>query len=418
MENNAKSGFDIGLPEFDIADRKETNGDYLYILIPKDELVRPKACPVCGGTHINIQRKATQKVTDLYEYDHRVGLFIKGHRYICKDCGKTMGEEYPSIDGTMTVRLKDEIRRESFYKTFSELANRYSFTIPTISAIFAEEAAKKEADYVLTMPGVLGIDEVHLEKNYYGVYVSVSKDEGHIIEMTRTRSKKVVADTIRKMKDPQNLKYVTMDMWEPYKDAVREVFPDIEIIIDRFHVMKTILLELDEIRKRITKKAKDKKERKSLKNNRFLILTSSDNLAKWQRNALSELLNNYPELEKPYMLKESFRNIYDLANSLEEAEEMYEEWISDCCNENGEIIYFENFINTVGNWHDEIFSYFKHKDEHDKTNAQTESFNNRIKEVAGQGRGYTFDVLRAKMIFGGSKPVVQKYDFDAFNLDD
>ena len=191
-----------------------------------------------------------------------------------------------------------------------------------------------------------------------------------------------------------------------------------EIIIDRFHVMKAMLLDLDEIRKAITKKSKDKKERKSLKNNRFLILRSNENLERWQRNALDKLLKDYPELEKPYMLKESFRNIYDLAESLEEAEQMYQEWINGCCDENGELIYYETFINTVDNWHNEIFSYFKHKDEHDKTNAQTESFNNRIKEVAGQGRGYTFDVLRAKMIFGGSKPVVQKYDFDAFNLDD
>lgn len=418
MENNEKSGFDIGLPEFKVIDRQEKDKDYLYILEPKEEIVRPKICPVCGGTHINIQRKATQKVTDLYEYDHRVGLFIKGHRYECMSCGKTMGEKYLSIDGSMTVRLKEEIKRESFLKTFKELATKYSFTVPTISAIFSEEAAKKEENYVLTMPEVLGIDEVHLDKKYYGVYVSVNKDNGRIIEMTKSRSKNTVADTIRRMKDPQNLKYVTMDMWEPYKDAVREVFPDMEIIIDRFHVMKAMLLDLDEIRKAITKKSKDKKERKSLKNNRFLILRSNENLERWQRNALDKLLKDYPELEKPYMLKESFRNIYDLAESLEEAEQMYQEWINGCCDENGELIYYETFINTVDNWHNEIFSYFKHKDEHDKTNAQTESFNNRIKEVAGQGRGYTFDVLRAKMIFGGSKPVVQKYDFDAFNLDD
>lgn len=51
---------------------------------------------------------------------------------------------------------------------------------------------------------------------------------------------------------------------------------------------------------------------------------------------------------------------------------------------------------TVNNWHSEIFNYF----DYPYTNAITESINNLIKSIEKAGRGYTFDVIRAKILYG------------------
>ena len=47
------------------------------------------------------------------------------------------------------------------------------------------------------------------------------------------------------------------------------------------------------------------------------------------------------------------------------------------------------------NWEGPILSYFDHR----VTNACTESSNNLIRAVQRMGRGYSFDVLRARILF-------------------
>lgn len=51
---------------------------------------------------------------------------------------------------------------------------------------------------------------------------------------------------------------------------------------------------------------------------------------------------------------------------------------------------------TVKNWSREIFNYFSYGR---LTNAFVEGINNTIRAIEKQGRGYDFDVLRAKVIF-------------------
>ena len=57
---------------------------------------------------------------------------------------------------------------------------------------------------------------------------------------------------------------------------------------------------------------------------------------------------------------------------------------------------FKEIRKTFNNNKTEIFNYF------DKpfTNAYTESVNNIIKAVEKEGKGYSFDVLRAKVLYG------------------
>lgn len=405
---------DIGLPEFRVESRKEnSNGDYLYVLVPRN---RPGECPACHSASLHIHKAAERKVKDLHVFGHRVGLLIKGKAYRCANCGTIIRQEYPSIDGHMTNRLKKEIKESSIQETFAQLSKVYDFSETTIKELFKEKVRELRKNYVLTMPKVLGIDEVHFQHKYYGVFVDVNKENGHIIEMTENRSKETIINVLNSMANPERLRWVTIDMWRPYRDAVASLFPDIPIVIDRFHVIKELLKVLESIRKGLSRKIKEQKERASLKNNRFLILGSSENLSEVQYKRIQELFNDYPQFEVPYLLKESFRSIYATAKSKTEAEKLYKEWCDECHEEN--ITEFDRFMATVDNWHDEIFAYFDLSGDN-RTNAQTESLNNRIKEIAGSGRGYSFDILRDKAVF--MKETTRQYshfDFNDFDMEE
>lgn len=402
--------YDLGLPEFKVIDKIEKSGDYLFIVEPVNDS-RPRRCEDCGHDNIIIHKNIELRVNDLDINNHRVGILIQTKRYRCKHCGSTFTPEYASIDGRMTKRLRDEIRKESFRESFSALADRYGVSSPTILNIFNEQAKAYERDYVLTMPEVLGLDEVHLHSAYRGVFVDVNKENGKVIELTETRSKEHIKTVLKKMAKPENLKYVTMDMWQPYKDAVLEVFPGMTIIIDRFHVIKELQKCLETIRKAVSKAMQNSKIRKSLKNNRFLMLASSENLSPAQSERLDEIFRDFPEFQQPYELKEAFRNIYELATSVEEAEAMYAEWCKAV--ETAGATEFQPLIDTIANWHTEIFNYFKFEGDN-RTNAQTESLNRIIKDMDRMGRGYTFPALRAKIIFGKMVPKRQKFSFNKF----
>ena len=57
---------------------------------------------------------------------------------------------------------------------------------------------------------------------------------------------------------------------------------------------------------------------------------------------------------------------------------------------------FTEMNGTIHSWKKEIFNYF----DHPYTNAVVESLNRNIKDKNRDGRGYSFDVLRAKMLYG------------------
>ena len=70
--------------------------------------------------------------------------------------------------------------------------------------------------------------------------------------------------------------------------------------------------------------------------------------------------------------------------------------------------YFSDLIKAISNWEEEIFNYFTSP----ITNAYTESLNRLIKTMNHVGRGYSFEVLRAKILFTqGYRKVKRKKKF-------
>src|SRR5690606_252122 len=101
---------------------------------------------------------------------------------------------------------------------------------------------------------------------------------------------------------------------------------------------------------------------------------------------------NYPALGEAYRLKEDFYGIYE-AGTPEEAMRRYEAWYRGISTEIRP--YFADLIRAFTNWQPFILNYF----EHPVTNAYTESLNSLIRVMNRLGRGYSFEALRAKILF-------------------
>lgn len=194
------------------------------------------------------------------------------------------------------------VQKECFEKTFKVIAEQYGISQPTAKRVFDEYVEEISADYKIYAPKILGIDEVHLHSQFRGVFVDILGQK--VIEMTDDRKQETVKSFLLSFPNRSNITCVTMDMARHYRYAVKEVLPNVPIVIDKFHVIKELNKCLETIRAGL-KKSMYKSTRISLKNMRFLLLTGNDNLSSRQSKQLQLLLNEYPQFDVPYQLKEA-----------------------------------------------------------------------------------------------------------------
>lgn len=95
----------------------------------------------------------------------------------------------------------------------------------------------------LTLPENLGIDEISSSMaKYGGSYLCVFVDNNHRIlnEILPNRSKVTLSKhfEIIPQSERDKVKYVTIDMWEPYRDVCKKYLRHCEIAVDPFHVIK------------------------------------------------------------------------------------------------------------------------------------------------------------------------------------
>lgn len=196
-----------------------------------------------------------------------------------------------------------------------------------------------------------------------------------------------------------------MDMWNPYKSAVNTVIPHAKIVIDRFHVVKLANAALEKIRK-ANRQNVSAKDRRQLMRDRYVLLRRHKDLNNFDDQIkLLMWTDMFPLLGQAYELKEQFFDIYE-AESTKEAYKLYQNWFSNVPKEL--MTYFEDLIKAINNWEEEIFNYFNSP----ITNAYTEPLNRLIKTMNHVDRGYSFEALRAKILFTkGYRKVKKKRKF-------
>ncbi len=387
----------LGLKEFDII-RSESNdnGDVVYYLT---STYKPN-CPACHSTLCHVHGATSREVRDLNSFGHRVGLIIEGHRYKCLDCGKVYSETYTEIDtkSRLTNRLRKQFEKDSLKKPFLQIAEEYSVSETTVRKVFSAYVERLNNERIYKTPRVLGIDEAHLNKQMRGVFTDI--DKGLILEILPKRSKQTIIDFINTLPNSYEIRVVTMDMYRPYREAVQECLPYAKIVIDKFHVVQMVTNALETVRKTY-KATLSKTERNQLTHDRFVLLKNHEDLTPLEFEKMKIWFAKFPLLESAYRLKESFRDIYN-AKTKERAISAYNEWKSSI---GEDMSVFLDVCDTIDRWHTEIFNYF----DYSYTNAYTESCNNLIKCIEKAGRGYSFEVLRAKVLYGTSATKKPQY---------
>ena len=174
----------------------------------------------------------------------------------------------------------------------------------------------------------LGIDELHSHelsiRNSSYLCVLVDNERRTVWDILDSRNKMSLSLFFSNIPREERLrvKYVTIDMWEPYKDVARTYFPNCVIAVDSFHVIKHLTQGFERLRI-------DLMNMSPYGSNAYYMLKKWSHLltkdsvyldndkvynsrfkCKLNRRDLREMIfKTFPELSKAYSLKELYRNM-------------------------------------------------------------------------------------------------------------
>ncbi|MBS0569415.1 MAG: ISL3 family transposase [Proteobacteria bacterium] len=399
----------LNLAGYKVVRVEEDDHDYH---ITADVLRAAAACTVCGSSRIIGHGRNQQVIRDLPMHGKRVGIYVDTRRWRCTDCQKTFMETLPAVDAKreMTDRLVAWMGVQSMQRTFASIAEDVGLNEKTVRNVFRDHLAGLEEKFHFQTPEWMGIDEIKIIRPRCVVSNIRSRT---VVNMLDNRNKTTVARYLTGLQGKQSVQFVAIDMWGPYRDAVRTVLPQAHIIIDKFHVVRMANDALEKIRKNLRSELSLKAKR-ALMHDRFVLLKRRRDLTDKDRFLMDGWTKNYPLLAFAYELKEDFYGIYELSSSAHEATRRFDTWHRSIPPEVRKA--FGDLIRAFQNWMPYILNYFKHPDfaKDPVTNAYTESLNNLIRVTHRMGRGYSFEALRAKILFtqGAHKHELKRPKFE------
>ena len=268
------------------------------------------------------------KIPDVSGY--KTILKLHKQRYLCKHCNKAF---------TLKTNVVDYgcfISKNTKWKIAKDLKEKRSEKDIAIANNVSPNTVERVMDsyyntnklYKNYLPEVLSFDEFKSVKSADGAmsFHMCDGKTGKTIDIVEDRRLNSLMRyfSYYTHKARSKVKLIVIDMYSPYISLIQKMFPNAEIIIDKFHLVNLISTSLNKTRINIMKN--DKKNYTKLKRYWRLLLKSQDELnnSKWkkwwcfdelmtQSGVVDYLINTNEQLKETY---EIYQNIlYSLKNN-------------------------------------------------------------------------------------------------------
>ncbi len=352
--------------------------------------------PVCPQCSKRLYRHGRRRIefADTPQQMHPVRLVIDRPRYRCESCCKTVTLELPFLDERRraTQRLVGAIRERCLGMTFRGLAEQTGLAVNTIKNIAQDLIEDLEATVRYKTPVIMGINELNLAGGYRCIITNLATNS--VFDILEERTKAHMRSFFRNLPDREKVEWVCTDMWRPVKECYGPYLPNARLVIDKFHVVRMASDALEDERKR-HQAALDRNERLRVKKSiRWLTQKRPSSLMPQEQEALKLVRVGIPLLAEAYDFKEAFYVIYDQPDKAS-AMRAFEAWENSL--PEGRFLKFHALARTVHNNYEDIFAYWDAPVR--LTNAYTEGLNGLVKVANRMGRGYSYEIIRAKTLY-------------------
>ena len=208
--------------------------------------------------------------------------------------------------------------------------------------------------------------------------------------------KKMSLDYSSNKSELDNVKYVSIDMYENYRDVARLYFPKAKICADCFHVLKHLTGDFNKVRLRCRRTTENLTFKYWLTKLEYIFRhnASIDNEPRYNkslgrymnlRDIREILFREFPELRAAYELKEYYVNMNETC-MLNEAPKVIDHAISlfEACN----IEEYDEFYGLLVNWREEIINSFTRINGKRINNSHIESKNRIVEKLIDNANGF------------------------------
>ncbi|WP_304160362.1 ISL3 family transposase [Phascolarctobacterium succinatutens] len=368
----------------------ESTGSYkAFIEMP----VKEHRCPHCGNSTTYIKDYRLQTVRDLVVLGKPLIVTIRKRRYICKNCNTTFTEENPYIKRYCHFpdRLYLESIKETFYsQSFSSIAKRFGVSVTSIIRWFDKLNYPHPK-----LPECIAIDEFRGNSGGEKFQCNIADPVKHkVIDILPSRNTENLCKHFLEYpyKERAEVKKIIMDLSTLFRSVAKTMFPEAKIVADKFHVIRVVINSLENVRKRIQKEFHATK-RKWFKRSRYLLLKPEYKLTSEDKIELARMLNSSYDLEKAYVLKERFYEVFRKQTRTEAKKELGN-WLLLAADLS--LPEFRHCITTFSNWKTEIANIIGER----VSNGFIEGSNNKIKVLKRISYGVrNFDRFRNRILY-------------------
>ena len=361
----------------------------------------PKKTAICSNCGQRCQGRYDQRtcrVRDLRVAGWVVYLEFERWRVRCSGCGGVHVErlDWLAQNPRYTERFALHVGRlctSMSNKAVAELERLHDSTVKDLSKLYMQEQVRRAGRL---KPRAIGIDEIAVRKGHdYRVVVS-DLDQGRPIWMggngrTQADVEQFFAQLGSKASD--GIELVVIDMWRPFRNAVRDKAPNAAIVFDKFHIMRHLSKALDQVRRDEYRRLQGK-DRSWIKGQRYTLLSARENLTLEGRQALKKLLAANRRLNTAYLLKESFGQLWSYRTE-RGARAFFERWKQSLRWQRLEP--YRKFAEMIERHWDGIAAYCR--PENKVSLGMVEGLNNKIRVIQRSAYGYRDeDYLRLKVI--------------------
>ncbi len=162
-------------------------------------------------------------------------------------------------------------------------------------------------------PKRIGIDEISVKKGHeYRIIVSDLDRHVPVWFGGKDRSEESMNGFYRELglEKCDKIVLAIMDMWKAFEKSTVKNATNAAILYDKFHIIRHLGKALDTVRKQEYARLSGN-DRKYIKGTKWILLSNRENLTLEGRESLRVLMNANKRIQKAYILKESFGQLWN-----------------------------------------------------------------------------------------------------------
>ena len=359
-------------------------------------------CPHCHGKMIKYDFQKTSKIPLLEQAGTPTLLCLKKRRFQCKSCKRVTVAETSIVEKKHQISnlVRQKVTQLLTEKvSLTDIARRLLVSTSTVHRKLDQFTFKKHYD---KLPAIMSWDEFGFKKGKLA-FVAQNYETNELITILDNRRQTTIRNYFLKypLKARQQVQFITMDMSGAYIPLAKKLFPNAEIIIDRFHIIQHLGRAFLKTRIAIMNQF-DKKSLpyRTLKNHWRLFQKDSRKLSfnSFYSKTFRQTLAPHEVVEKTLGFSKELTDYYTLYQLLlfHFQEKRVDEFF--------ELI--EENINKVNHYFKSVFrTFLRHKPyiknalETDYSNAKLEATNKLIKDIKRLGFSFRNFINFKKRVF-------------------